>query len=109
MNAVFKSTDGGGTWSPADSGYPGTEMRALGLSSGYPDDQTLYGGFAPVYISSNAGVSWSPLGPTSWHRYLNALAVTPGAKKTVFAGTDGQGLWCWELPYGKIFLPLIMR
>jgi hypothetical protein len=91
---IFKSTDGGDSWSPANSGLPQhLYMDQVAFSPSYDSDGTVYASFSWVYESTDRGETWTQLGSSSWNRYAPALAVTPDSPLTVFAGTDGQSLW----------------
>src|SRR5262245_45802293 len=60
INGVFKSTDGGSTWSAASAGLPaGSGAGELVVDPG--TSGTLYATAAPgVFKSTNSGDSWKP-------------------------------------------------
>jgi photosystem II stability/assembly factor-like uncharacterized protein len=57
---VFKSTDSGSTWTPADKGLPKGGVRSLAIDPSSP--QTVYAGVpgvAGVYKSTDGGNTWT--------------------------------------------------
>jgi len=94
---VFKSRDGGETWSPSGTGLPkipGNSVFCLAID---PRRSTiLYAGTLNfgIYKSIDGGASWSPSqrGLSANLLGVNALAIDPGAPSTVFAGT-GAGVF----------------
>ena len=95
---VFRSEDRGepGTWARIGS-FP-ERVRSLVLSPDYANDRVLYAGtVAGVYVSTDAGTTWNPVGPRKANppqdREIDPgalVAISPayGADGTVFAGTD---------------------
>ena len=60
---VFKSTDGGATWSAANDGLPmNAQVQTLAIDPATP--RTLYAGTADgsVFRSTNGGATWSAAG-----------------------------------------------
>jgi cysteine-rich repeat protein len=97
---VFKSTDGGSSWSTAskgltDSGITETYVQELAIDPSSP--QTLYAGmFRGVFKSTDGGASWDAAGLTTSD--VTALAVDPTNPQTIYAGTDTGGM-----PAGNVF------
>lgn len=99
LGGVFKSTDGGRTWSHASDGLA-TSGLALAVDPRFPE--TLYAGtFDGVYKTSDGARSWRPLGGLPAETVLT-LAVDPVDPDTVYAGvgddsvyrsTDGGATW----------------
>jgi len=100
---VFKSTDGGGSWSVANTGLSATNVSALAIDPVTPT--TLYAGAAEGFFkSTNGGGSWSAVNAgltdpdTS---YVYSLAIDPVTPTTLYAGTEdgvfkstnGGGSW----------------
>jgi photosystem II stability/assembly factor-like uncharacterized protein len=86
--SLFKSTDGGGTWS-VPLGLPLNIVSSLAFSPAYTTDQTLFaGGDNGIFKSTDGGNLWFPMfsGPA-----VNAIAFSPtyAADQTLFAGTSG--------------------
>jgi photosystem II stability/assembly factor-like uncharacterized protein len=94
---VFKSRDGGETWSPSGAGLPkipGNNVFCLAIDPRRP--AILYAGTLNfgIYKSTDGGASWSPSqrGLSANLLGVHALAIDPGAPGTVFAGT-GVGVF----------------
>jgi hypothetical protein len=94
---IFKSTDGGGNWSAANTGLTcGSDL--WGVVALALDPTTLYAGTAGgVYKSTDGGTSWSPVNvglPTSFPgNIVSALALDPTTPTTVYAGTEYSGVF----------------
>lgn len=93
---VFRSTDGGLSWTDVDRGrLPNVPHQAIAFRGDAPDC---------VFIASDCGVYYSPdLGDTWW----NATGSLPSVQisdlvyhdhdRTLIAATDGRGLWRLQL------------
>jgi photosystem II stability/assembly factor-like uncharacterized protein len=100
VDGVFKSTNGGGTWTKTGP-LPGVGVRSLAIDPG--DPQTLYAGMwgDNVWKTVNGGVSWFRSGSGLLNPYVFALAVNPRNTQTVYAAnaryvqktTDGGLHW----------------
>ncbi len=88
---VYKTTDGGKTWSPVNTGLATPYIKgpgALRIHPGNPDilfAATLAGG---VYKSTNGGGSWQRL--TSGERFCFGLAIDPQNPSRIAAGQAGR-------------------
>jgi hypothetical protein len=90
---VFKSTDGGASWS--NMGLTDVDVNALALSPGYVNDHTLFAGTsAGVFKSIDGGASWHYMTGMGY-QYVWALALSPGYANdsTLFAGTYDGGVF----------------
>ena len=80
---VFKTTNGGASWSPVNSGLDG--LAALGVLSLAIDPtapDTVYAGTGSgLYKTTTGGASWS-LANTGLTSVVNALAIDPMAPAT---------------------------
>jgi hypothetical protein len=85
-DGMFRSTNNGLSWSPANSGLVGLEFPAFAISG-----SNLYAGSEGegVFLSINNGVSWSALAPLT-NQYVFALAVSG---TDLYAGVDGGGVF----------------
>jgi photosystem II stability/assembly factor-like uncharacterized protein len=97
---LFKTTDGGETWSPAMSGLP-PGIFAVTLAIDPKNPSTLYAGmvrapFSPdpentVYRSLDGGLSWTAADSGIPGCCVSALAIDPGDSNTIYAAwTSGQ-------------------
>lgn len=96
---IFKTIDGGDTWTETDSGIPTPQTLALAIDPEAPS--TLYAATnvsgAGVYKSIDGGASWSAAGnglhydPSEGG--FQALAVDPHHSDVVYAGSFFSGLF----------------
>lgn len=86
---VFRSTDGGESWSPAGSGLGGRRVhdlavvRASGVAFAATDDG--------VFRSADRGLTWTP--PVTSTGPASTLAVPPSPAGVVYAGHRGPGVF----------------
>jgi photosystem II stability/assembly factor-like uncharacterized protein len=87
---VFKSTDAGLTWANANFT---SDTRALVLDPNDPN--TIYAGTGSngVYVSTDAGGSWTAMNDGLGNTKILALALRAGAENLLFAGTDGGSVY----------------
>ena len=106
---VFKSTDGGGNWSPSNIGLTATSDNALdalvninALAIDPVNTATLYAGtYGGVFKSTDGGVSWNPANTGLTVKSVLILTISPADPSTLYAGTpngvfksaDGGGSW----------------
>jgi len=83
---VFRSADGGRTWSAA--GLAGQAVRALAMAPSDPN-VLVAGTLDGVYRSSDASNSWQRISPVHHQelRNLDSLAIDPQDPLTIYAGT----------------------
>jgi len=95
-SGVSKSTDGGSTWSPMNTGLTDPFIFSLALDPVSPG--TVYAGSSSldgrgrVFKTTNGGVTWVATS-LSAREPVVALAVAPTAPSTVYAGTYGDGVY----------------
>ncbi|MGI8919430.1 MAG: Calx-beta domain-containing protein [Pyrinomonadaceae bacterium] len=72
---IFKSTDGGGSWSIASAGLPSSEISSLAIDPHHANN--LYAGtFSDgVFRSTDGGASWNPLNQGLTSLMIYALAM----------------------------------
>jgi len=88
-SGVFKSLDGGDSWSAVNTGLTSTFVTALAINPTTP--ATLYAGATGggVFRSLNGGGSWSAVNTgLPPDRSVDALAINPTTPTTVYAGTQ---------------------
>jgi photosystem II stability/assembly factor-like uncharacterized protein len=94
---VFKSTDGGATWSPsvevqtlevpaAPDEIPVATVSGPWVAIDPLDAETLYAGGLGVLKSTDGGTTWRSAGLA--RTPVSALAVDPNEPATLYAGTD---------------------
>jgi uncharacterized protein (TIGR03437 family) len=103
---VFKSTDGGATWSdrisPPDSGciLGAYEAYSTVMAMDPADSDTLYlgeteaeDGFYSLLKSTDGGANWSSIwnAANGLHSGLNTLAIDPVTPTTLYAGVGDSG------------------
>lgn len=86
---VHVSTDGGATWTPANTGLLDLSVRALVADPGAPD--TWFAGtLSGVFRSTNGGANWARVNSGLDNTTVRALAVNPATTPaTLFAATAG--------------------
>ncbi|MBS1251230.1 MAG: Xyloglucanase Xgh74A [Anaerolineales bacterium] len=88
---VFKTIDGGSSWTNASAGLPNLPVNALTLDPANPDN---------LYAATDLGVYRSTDGGANWSRYsaglpnvvVYDLAFNANTRRLV-AGTFGRGIW----------------
>jgi photosystem II stability/assembly factor-like uncharacterized protein len=102
---LFKSTDGGGSWTAANSGLQLRTVKAIAIDP--VDHNTVYaGGAGQIAKSTDGGNSWHASGPGA---FFEQLLVYPADHNTVFAGAgiglfithDGGSNWSQDSPVGN--------
>jgi photosystem II stability/assembly factor-like uncharacterized protein len=104
---VWKSADGGATWSGLHQGEPRYgDAKALAIDPRHPSIIYLADYFRGVFKSIDGGTSWSQAGlvlPNPSRSTLRSLAIDPRHPRTLYAGgSDGvfktiNGGATWEL------------
>jgi len=100
-SGVLSSDDGAATFQPANEGFSGRKVEALLVDRGNP--ARVYAGvvndkiYGSVFVSENAGASWSHLGEGLDGRDVFALAQAPDG--TVVVGTN-HGIFALEAGSG---------
>ena len=107
---VFKSSDGGATWSAANTGLTNTYSPTLAVSPNYVSDQTVFAGTSSgcgptptdpcfgggVYKSTDGGASWIQINSGLINTDVHSLAVSPNfaSDMTIF-GSTGDGVYSY--------------
>lgn len=87
-SGVYKSTNGGSTWSAVNNGLGNGGVLSLAIDPVTPS--TLYAGFGGgVFKTTNSGGSWSPVGQTL--SFIQAIVIDPITPTTVYAGGNSSG------------------
>jgi photosystem II stability/assembly factor-like uncharacterized protein len=88
-DGVFKTTDGGASWSAASSGL--TYFYILSLAIDPTNPQVLYAGTdgCGVFKTTDGGSSWSEASSGLANSNVLSLAIDPSNPQLLYAGTDG--------------------
>jgi photosystem II stability/assembly factor-like uncharacterized protein/predicted Ser/Thr protein kinase len=97
-HGVYKSTDGGETWSPANRGMLDYRITALAVDPAHP--QTVYAGghSGELFKSSDGGQTWNNLTDRlriqqySYPRTIRDIVVDPAAPETIYLLGDNAGI-----------------
>ncbi|HXU29846.1 MAG TPA: hypothetical protein VN851_04640 [Thermoanaerobaculia bacterium] len=95
---VWRTTDGGAHWSPADgSGATGIpDLPVLSIAVDPARRNVLYAGTdLGVFVSNNSGATWAVAntGFAAVSTEHLEVHVAPGGEETLFAFTHGRGAW----------------
>ena len=83
---IFKSANGGTTWTAASSGLTDTNVFALAIDPSTP--ATLYAGtYDGVFKGTNGGTSWTAVNFGFANPQVLALAIDPSTPTTLYAGS----------------------
>jgi photosystem II stability/assembly factor-like uncharacterized protein len=109
-DGVFKSTDGGISWTQVITGLTNLYVNAFAISPNYATDKTIFAGTngGGVSKSTNGSSSWSAMNAGLGNLYVWALALAPTTPQTLFAGTLGSSVWEYTFVY-KVYLPFVVR
>jgi photosystem II stability/assembly factor-like uncharacterized protein len=90
---LFKTEDGGATWTELDVGLQGTDdLFSLDLDP--HDPLTLFAGTENgLRKSTDGGETWETVGGGLGNWFCKGVAFHPKAKGTVYAGTTGKGFF----------------
>ncbi len=85
-NGVFKSTDGGSTWTEANSGLAGIDVFSLAIDPANP--ATLYAGTfgSGVFKTTDGGHSWALASSGLTDAIVLSLAIDPATPSTLYSG-----------------------
>lgn len=92
-SGVFKSTNGGVSWSKVNNGLTSTSVLALAIDPQTPSTVYMNTGGSGVFKSSNSGASWSAINNGLDGIYVSTLAIDPQTPSTIYIGTT----------YGSLF------
>ena len=95
-SGVFKSVDGGANWTASSNGLPASQVSALAIDPDVPS-HVFAGTFgAGVFESDDGGASWTALNDQLPNLFVKAL--TTDSTSTLYAGTDGAGVFAIDAP-----------
>jgi hypothetical protein len=89
---LFKSTDGGATWTAINTGIPGTALDVLGLAVDPQTTATLYASMSSkssgLYKSTNGGAGWTLIEPNTG----GPIVINPQTTSTLYVGGGTSGV-----------------
>jgi photosystem II stability/assembly factor-like uncharacterized protein len=89
-NGVFKSTAAGASWSRLTPPAALSVSQVVAIEPG--GIAVWAGGFNGIARSTDGGATWT-LPTDGFSKRVLSLAFDPAAAQTVYAGTDGTGVW----------------
>lgn len=95
-DGMYRSDDGGVTWSPANAGLLDHCVLALAISPAFERDQTVFAGTASgLATSHNAGRSWTDTELPDHLAPVMHVAVASGAggHHRIVVAAESSGLW----------------
>ena len=98
---IFKTSDGGVTWSPSNNGLLSLKINHITVSPDYKNDKTVLvavggdGVYNGIYKSTDGCSSWSPSSQGLSGGSVQKIEFSPFfiADRTVFAGTKDSGIY----------------
>ncbi|HJY42742.1 MAG TPA: hypothetical protein VJ303_15925 [Steroidobacteraceae bacterium] len=81
---VYKSTDGGVNWTPANSGFETSEIRAVAVDPHEPQVVYVAAGANGLLKTTNGGASWSRLDWPNPPGLTTAVAIDPNLPSTIY-------------------------
>jgi hypothetical protein len=91
---VFRSDDGGGSWTDRTAGLPNLPINAIEVDAGNRN-RVWVGADLGVYQSLDAGATWADFSASLPNAYVGDLVFHPHAR-VLRAGTRNRGVW--EIP-----------
>jgi uncharacterized repeat protein (TIGR01451 family) len=88
---VFKTTDGGASWTDISGNLPDNPVNSITLDPSYPN--TLYAATdVGPFVTYNGGAKWSALGSGFPIVAIDQIDLDP-SHRVLAAGTHGRGAW----------------
>jgi hypothetical protein len=101
---VFRTDNGGDTWTGLGSGLRTNGVRAFAIDPAAPDTVYAAGELGGVFKSSDAGATWLATGSEISYWQVNALVVAGGSSAVyaatpggIYRSTDGGDTWAFVL------------
>ncbi|MBI1890374.1 MAG: hypothetical protein HYS18_07005 [Burkholderiales bacterium] len=92
---VYRSDDGGLTWTAKNTGLTSTNMNIAALAVSATNSSVVYAGTrgGGIYRSLNSGEQWTNVTSNLPTAYVFAIALSPTDSNTVYVGTGDQGIF----------------
>ncbi len=87
---VYRSLDGGSTWTGSRTGLVNTFTRCLAVEPNHPDS-VYCGSNDGVFLSVDGGVTWSKLLSTTFA--VRSIKIHPVRTGVIYAATSGTGVF----------------
>ncbi len=100
---VFRTADGGGTWTDITVDLPDTAVNAIAVNVVGGTTQIWVGTNRGVYASTDLGASWSTFGDELPNATVTSLEYV-ASSNILLAGTYGRGAW-EILDQGALLVP----
>jgi len=91
-NKVFRSTNGGATWTNISGDLPNILMKKILFKQNQTSEYIFVATELGVYFSGNGGTNWSKLGANLPNVIVNDLKINYLNDK-LYIGTFGRGMW----------------
>ena len=88
---VFKSTDGGTAWHPANSGLGGSEIRAIAVHPTDPN-RIFVGSWAGLFRSDDGGGSWEFVDTGQWFIDVSVVVFSVSNPDVMYLAVGGSSL-----------------
>ena len=87
---VFKTTNGGASWSAANNGLTSTSIDSLAIDPS--DSNIIYAGtyIDGIFKTTNGGTSWTRIG-VNFGTDVRSIAINPSNNQIIYAGIDSDG------------------
>jgi photosystem II stability/assembly factor-like uncharacterized protein len=91
-DGIFKSTNGGTSWSAIDNGLTNSAVYSLVIDP--TNTNTIYAGTwgGGIFKSTNGGTSWSAINTGLTYLYIFSLVIDPTNTNIIYAVT-GEGIF----------------
>ena len=90
LKGLYKSTDAGGSWVRIGENLPDQMINAIVVD---PEGALYAAGRQGVFKSTDRGMSWKARNDGLHSLNIRSLAISPVDRSTIYAGTNGTGLY----------------
>ncbi|MFY9561421.1 MAG: YCF48-related protein [Terriglobales bacterium] len=103
---VFKTTDGGQSWTAASNGLPDDPVQALAVDPNNPG--TAYAGTMDqgIFKTVDGGQSWNSANTGLSDNFIFVIALDPSNPSTLYAGTTGAAGFFKSTNAGQSWAPV---
>ncbi len=100
---MFKSIDGGASWSPSNVGLANVNLLAMTRDTSGSTNNLYVASYGGVFVSTDRAASWTPVNVSTGSTVLALAFDGPFG----YVGTQTRGVFV-QRP-ASLFLPLIFR